>query len=262
MEKDVFIEVGGNLEESLKGNYKINAKDVLTEAWSLSKKSRVSINLGLLFCLFLSGVLFFLVASYFGDIEAMIKDPQANFAVNILVTLLVSPFLVAIEMMGIFHAVGVKTHPKLLFAFLKQGSLVAVSALLSSMLISIGLNLFVFPGLYLLVALSLVLPLVVEKRLTPIKAIIVSLKVTRFQWLSIFTAYTLLFVVLVFCFIPLIVLAGSSFQIIGGMFFFFAMSYLAPMFYNVKGIIYREIFGMKLAVKGGENNEQNVVFSA
>ena len=262
MEKDALIQVGGDLEESLKGNYKINVKAVMTEAWSLSTKSRVSINLGLLFCLFLSGALFFLVSSSFGDVKAITENQHANFAVNILVTLLVSPFLVAIEMMGIFHAVGIKTQPKVVFAFLRQGSLVAVAALLSSMLISLGLNLLIFPGLYLLVSLSLVLPLVVEKRLTPFKAILISLKVTRFQWLQIFTVYTLLFIALMCCFIPLILLSTTAFQLVGGMFFFFAMSYLAPMFYHVKGILYREIFGMKLTVKSGDKAIQDNVFSA
>ncbi|GHF01155.1 hypothetical protein [Thalassotalea profundi] len=262
MEKDAVIQVGGDLEESLKGNYKINAKSIIGEAWALTQKSRVSINLGILFCLFLSGLLFFVVASYFGDIKMMAENPQANFAVNILVTLLVSPFLVGIEMMGIFHAVGLKTHPKTLFAFLSKGSLVAVCALLSSMLISLGLSLFILPGLYLLVALSLVLPLVVEKGFTPFKAITISLKVTRFQWLSIFTVYAVLFVGLVFAFMPFILLAGSSVQLIGGMFFFFAMSYLAPLFYNVKGILYREIFGMKIAVKAGDKPADDNIFSA
>ncbi|XQW86604.1 hypothetical protein ACOYR1_07740 [Thalassotalea piscium] len=262
MEKDAVIQVGGDLEESLKGNYKINVKAVISEAWALTLQSRVSINLGVLFCLFLSGAIFFTVASYFGDIKMVLENPQANFAVNILVTLLVSPFLVAIEMMGVFHAVGIKSRPKALFAFLKQGSLVAVCALLSSILISLGLSLFVFPGLYLLVALSLVLPLVVEKRFSPFKAITISLKVTRFQWLPIFTVYALLFLGLVLSFIPLIILASSSFQLIGGVLFFFALSYLTPMFYNVKGILYREIFGMKLAIKSGENIAQDDIFTA
>lgn len=262
MEKDALIQVGGDLEESLKGNYTINVKAVINEAWTLTQQSRVAINLGILFCLFLSGVLFFVVASYFGDIKATIENPQANFAVNILVTLLVSPFLVAIEMMGVFHAVGIKTQPKALFAFLKQGSLVAVCALLSSMLISLGLNLFILPGLYLLVSLSLVLPLVVEKGFSPFKAITISLKVTRYQWFPIFLVYAVLFIGLVLTFLPFILLASSSLQLIGGMFFFFAMSYLAPMFYNVKGILYREIFGMKLAVKAGDKIVQDNIFSA
>ncbi|GAA5137354.1 hypothetical protein [Thalassotalea piscium] len=262
MEKDALIQVGGDIEESLKGNYTINVKAIINEAWALTKQSRVSINLGVLFCLFLSGMLFFLVANYFGDVKATVENPQANFAVNILITLLVSPFLVAIEMMGIFHAVGIKTQPKTLFAFLKKGSLVAVCALLSSMLISLGFSLLVFPGLYLLVALSLVLPLVVEKGFTPFKAITVSIKVTRFKWLSIFSVYSILFIGLVISFIPLILLANTSFQIIGGMFFFLSMSYLAPMFYNVKGILYREMFGMKLAIKASDTISQDNIFSA
>ncbi|WP_448565396.1 hypothetical protein [Thalassotalea ganghwensis] len=262
MDKEAVVKVGGSVEKALAGDYRINVGDVLKEAWALTKEARVSINIGLLFCLVVSGSILYFAASYFGDFKALLEDPQANLAVNVIVTLLVSPFIVAIEMMGIFHAVGVKTHPKIIFAFLKQGALVAACALLSSLIISLGLNLLIVPGVYLLVALSLTLPLIVEKRLSPFNAIVVSIKATRYQWLALFSLYGVLFFALVVAFIPMIMLANSSLQLLGGILFFLALSHLAPMFYHVKGILYREIFGMTLAVKEGQNDAQDNIFNA
>jgi hypothetical protein len=101
-------------------------------------------------------------------------------------------------------------------------------------------------------ALSLVLPLVVEKRLSPITAIVLSLKATRFQWGQLLAIYAILTLMLIAAFLPMVVLSQSSAGIVGGVMTIFALSYLAPLFYNVKGILYREIFGMQLSVTKGQ----------
>ncbi|WP_206485677.1 hypothetical protein [Thalassotalea sp. G2M2-11] len=260
MEEHSFLQVGGSVDKALKGEYSINVKQVFQEAWRNTNKSRISINLGLLFTLFVGVLVTLIVSSYMGGVEAVFKDQQASALLNILVTLIVYPFLVGVEMMGIFHAVGLKSDAKLVFAFLKRGSWVAIAALLSSTLVTIGLSLFYLPGIYLAVALSLVLPLVVEKRLSPIKAIMLSIQATRFQWFAIFLIYLLLFGALVAAVLPLVLLAKSSMAIVGGVFTLFALTYLAPMFYNVKGILYREIFGMQLQLNAKTGSDST--FSA
>jgi hypothetical protein len=118
--------------------------------------------------------------------------------------------------------------------------------LISSLFVGVGLQLFVIPGIFLAVALSLVIPLVVEKKFSPIKAIIVSLQALRFQWFKIFSLYLILISLLIVSLFPLIFLAQTSFSVIGGIIFFFSLSYLAPFYYNIKGILYREIFGLQL----------------
>jgi amino acid transporter len=176
--------------------------------------------------------------------------------------MVIYPFLVGVEMMGVFHAVGLKTNSKLIFAFLKRGSWVAVCALLTSVLITLGMSLFVFPGIYLAVALSLVLPLVVDKKLSPIKAITLSLQVTRFQWFKLLAIYSLLFLTLFLSLIPLAILAKTQFSVIGVMLFLVALTFIAPLFYNVKGILYREIFGMQLQASDVTAQQTSDTFSA
>jgi hypothetical protein len=118
------------------------------------------------------------------------------------------------------------------------------------------------PGIYLAVALSLALPLVVEKKLSPIKAIIISVQVTRFQWFKLFTIYTLLIVALFLSLLPLVILAETQLNIVGIMFFLFALTFIAPLFYNVKGILYREIFGMQIRAVDAKALPGNDSFSA
>jgi hypothetical protein len=256
------VQMGGSIEKSLKGEYTIDVSSVLKEAWQLTLQSRIAINLGLFFTLVLGVIVSLLISNAMGGIEQVIQDPQSTTLLNIVVTMIIYPFLVGVEMMGVFHAVGLKTNSKLIFAFLKRGSWVAVCALLTSVLVTLGMSLFYLPGIYLAVALSLTLPLVVEKKLSPIKAIVLSLQVTRFQWFKLLAIYTFLFLALLLSLLPLVIIANTQFSVIGVMFFLIALTFIAPLFYNVKGILYREIFGMQLQAVDVPTSQTSDTFSA
>jgi len=262
VEEKKVVQIGGSIEKSLQGQYTIDVSSVLKEAWQLTLRSRIAINLGLLFTLVLGIVVSFLISSTMGGIEQVISDPQSTTLLNIAVTMIIYPFLVGVEMMGVFHAVGIKTNSKLVFSFLNRGSWVAVCALLTSVLVTLGMSLFFLPGIYLAVALSLVLPLVVEKKLSPIKAISLSLQVTRFQWIKLLAIYTFLFIALFLSLLPLVILAETQLSVVGVVIFLFSLTFLAPLFYNVKGILYREIFGMQLLAVDVKSNQTSDTFSA
>jgi len=264
VDEQKIVQVGGSIEQSLQGQYTIDVSSVLKEAWQLTLGSRIAINLGLLFTLVLAVIVSIVISGSMGGIEEVIKDPQSSTLLNIVVVLIISPLLVGVEMMGIFHAVGLKTNSKMIFSFLKRGSWVAVCALLTSVLISLGMNLFILPGIYLSAAFSLALPLVVEKNLSPLKAIILSLKVTRFQWFKLVAIYALLLITLFVSLLPIVILAQTQLSVIGVMIFLVALTFIAPLFYNVKGILYREIFGMQLSATNTDAtpNQTNDTFSA
>tara|TARA_R110002050_G_scaffold61603_6_gene136085 strand:+ start:597 stop:1430 length:834 start_codon:yes stop_codon:yes gene_type:complete len=246
-EKITIVQVGGNIESALKGDYQIDVKTILTEAWEQTLKSRLAINLGLLFSLLLGMLVSFIVSNYLGGIEVVIADPKASMILNLIVTVAVWPFVGGIEMMGVQHAIGMKTHAKMIFSFLSRASWVVLCALFTSILISIGFQLFVLPGIFLAVTLSLTIPLVIEKKMTPMKAIILSIQTLRFKFFAILYLYFILLLSLVVLFMPLAFLLESSFAPLGVMILLIGVSFLAPLFYNVKGILYREIFGISLA---------------
>lgn len=262
MENNKLINVGGNIESAEQGQYSIDIKLVLQEAWSLTHKSRLPIIAGALICTVITLFIVFIASQYLGGVENALKDMQAQYIINILVTLVVSPFIAGIEMMGVFHAVGLKTQPKLVFSFLNKGAVIAICALLSSTLSSLGFNLLILPGIFLLVTLSLTVPLVVEKNIMPIKAIILSVKSLRFQFFKLLAIYGILFMALLLSTFPLLLLFKSGFEIIGVAFLLFALTYLAPLFYNTKGILYREIFGVQLNASEGPIQGDSGNFSA
>jgi len=261
-EKITIVQVGGNIESALKGDYQIDVKAILTEAWQQTLKSRLAINLGLLFSLALGVLVSFIVSNYLGGIEAVLANPEASMLLNVVVTIAVWPFVGGVEMMGVLHAIGMKTDAKMTFAFLKRASWVVLCALFTSVLISLGFQLLILPGIFLAVTLSLTIPLVIEKKMTPMKAIVLSIQTLRFKFLSLFALYFILFMSLVVLFIPLALLLESSIAPLGIMIFLLGISFLAPLFYNVKGILYREIFGVSLATNDASKRDSDAASSS
>lgn len=248
-EKNIIVSIGGSVECAVKGEYSIDVKAVLSEAWQHTVKSRMSINLALFFVLIFGMIVSFIASSFFGGVElvleeAQTKDSQALQVINVIVTIAVWPFMAGIEMMGVFHAVNRPTQSKMALSFLHRGSWVALCALLTSLLISIGFQLLIVPGVLLAVLLSLTIPLVVEKKLTPVQAIILSIKALRFKIVPLLSIYVVLFMVLILLTLPIALLIESSLAPLGIVVFLFGFSYLAPWYYNVKGVLYRQIFGV------------------
>ncbi len=248
-EKNIIVSIGGSVERAVKGEYSIDVKAVLSEAWQYTLKSRMSINLALLLVLIFGMIVSFIASSFFGGIELVVENAQAGNSevlqmINVIVTIAVWPFIAGIEMMGVFHAINRPTQSKMVLSFLHRGSWVALCALLTSLLINIGLQLLIIPGVLLAVMLSLTVPLVVEKKLTPVQAIVLSIKALRFKIVPLLSIYSVLFMALICLTLPIALLIQSSLAPLAIMVFLFGFSYLAPWYYNVKGVLYREIFGV------------------
>lgn len=243
-EKNIVVSIGGSVERAVKGEYSIDVKAVLSEAWQHTIKSRMSINVALLLVLIFGMMVSFIASSFFGGIELVIKDPQLLQLINVIVTIAVWPFIAGIEMMGVYHAINRPTKSKMALSFLHRGSWVALCALLTSILISIGFQLLIVPGVLLAVLLSLTVPLVVEKKLTPVQAIVLSIKALRFKIVPLLSIYIVLFLALIGLTLPIALLIESSLAPLGIVVFLFGFSYLAPWYYNIKGVLYREIFGV------------------
>ena len=243
------VSIGGSVEKAIKGEYSIDVKAVLTEAWQNTLKSRISINLGLLAVLFLGMFVSYVASSFFGGIDVVFKaaqneGSQALQMINIVVTIAIWPFIAGIEMMGISHAINKPTQSKMIFSFLHRGSWVALCALLTSLLISIGVQLFIIPGVLLTVMLSLTVPLVIDKKLSPVQAITLSIKALRFKLMPLLVIYFALFMAFILLLLPIALLIDSSLAPIGIVIFLVGISYVAPWYYNVKGVLYRDIFGV------------------
>jgi hypothetical protein len=262
VEKHSIIQVGGNVNSAIKGEYHLDIASILKEAWQKTQQSRQAINGGLAFVFILGALVSYATGQYFGGIEEAFKDPQSLMLIQTVVSLAIWPFLAGVEMMGVLHSVGVNTNSKLIFAFLKRGSWVVICGLFTSILVSVGFQLLIVPGIFLAVIFSLTIPLVVEKKFSPLKAMVVSIQALRFQWLKLFSVYLILIAALILATIPLLLTGQSNMVFIAIVLFFFCLSYLAPLFYNVKGILYREIFGLTIQTNQSKPSLPDDVFLA
>lgn len=242
-----------SLDNALTGQYTLNVNSILREAWQMTLQSRMSINVGLCFILLLGTMVSLIASNFMGGIEAVLTDPKAMSLLNIIVTVVIWPFLAGVEMMGVHHAHQQKTRAIMVFSFLQRGSWVALCALLTSILISLGFQLLVLPGVFFAVVLSLTIPLVVDKKLSPFQAIKISILSLRFKFFQLFRLYLLLFIALIALVTPIALLAESELSPLAIILFIFGMSFLAPTYYNVKGIVYREVFD----IKDDKNNVQS-----
>ncbi len=242
MSEKKYIQIGGSPDKAVQGDYTLNPNAILKEGWQLTASTKQPILLGLIMVILIGMVFSIITSSYLGGMEVVIQDANKQMVLNLVVTVVLWPFIAGIEMMGISHAIGIKTQANMIFSFLKRSAFIALGALIITSLTSLGFYL-ILPGIYLTVALSLTVPLIVEKRMSPTAAILLSIKATRFQFFKMLHIYLVLFSVLIAALLP--GLLGLP-AIISAVVFFVVMSYLAPMFYNVKGILYREIFGVKM----------------
>ncbi|GGD52722.1 hypothetical protein [Lacimicrobium alkaliphilum] len=241
------LELGGNMSKALAGDYNFDLQAVLKEAWSITQVTKWSLLQALL--MVFSLVLLVVVIS-FNLIQSQgmdILDPQVQFYLELLITLLTAPLLTGLLMMGINHSVGGVSRPAHLFHFVPRTLILVLATLMTSLLVNLGLMLLVIPGLYLMIACSFTLPLVAEKGLTPWRAIYTSVRAVSHKWPQ--------FVILYLLFAMLFMLVIATLGI--------ALIWVGPLYYNVKGVLYRDIFGIAVRFKPdkGEKNAETVFYA-
>ncbi|KJG36335.1 membrane protein [Photobacterium angustum] len=236
--------IGGSIEKALKGEVELQPVTVLAEAWKITGKNIFSF-LPAVICLFLAQVALLLLG-----LEVQLGSPtvffdafitgqgftaeilKAGFMANFWSDVLIAPLYVGVSLMALNHAVGLPSKPS---QIVKGFSFTLVSLITMLLLSSIqGLGSSVFPliGLFLTMALSMAILLVCEKKVSPIKAIQYSFMATIRKVLPM----TAIYIVIMLMFFISIATAGIG------------LIWTLPFFFNVKGIIYRNMFGVTLQV--------------
>ena len=236
--------IGGSIEKALKGEVELQPVTVLAEAWKITGKNIFSF-LPAVICLFLAQVALLLLG-----LEVQLGSPtvffdafitgqgftpeilKAGFMANFWSDVLIAPLYVGVSLMALNHAVGLPSKPS---QIVKGFSFTLVSLITMLLLSSIqGLGSSVFPliGLFLTMALSMAILLVCEKKVSPIKAIQYSFMATIRKVLPM----TAIYIVIMLMFFISIATAGIG------------LIWTLPFFFNLKGIIYRNMFGVTLQV--------------
>lgn len=232
----------GSMEKALSGQYEVDFRTVLEEGWEITKTRKSAILQGMVFVFALLVVVTLASIQLFGLSEEDWQKDENRFVIDFLVNVLVAPFAAALMMMGIKHSVNETPPSGFLFNFVPQIFILSIATIMIGLVVQLGLIVLIVPGLYLMIATGFTIPLMLEKSLTPGRAMLISIKAVNHKWFEFIKIYSF------FALLGMLVIIT----------FGVALIWVIPFYYNVKGVLFRNIFGLEhLSVKSEINEVSN-----
>jgi hypothetical protein len=221
-----------HIQRMLAKQYDFDVKQVLVRARELSAFNNWVLVQGILLIFATAFVLGFIFISVFGintpeDVAALTNTQNA--VASLLINVVLAPLFAGVAMLAINSARGFKVQAVHTFNYISFILPLGVATLLISIGVDIGMILLVVPAFYIFMATTFTLPLIVDKQLSPISAIILSVRMTNaylFQMSTLFLIFFALFVGVILT-------------------FGFALIWVGPYFFNVRAVLYNELFCSK-----------------
>ena len=229
------------LSQTLAKAYEFDIKALLSKAASLTKSNFGTLLQGSL-VLFLT----FVVLGVFAQQYITVHDDgtytfEHQSIIEIAAICIVAPLLTGLYMIGVTQARGLKTSVFTIFQYFPLLFLLALTQLVNSILVQLGLVLLLLPGIYFYIASSFALMLVADRKMTPISAIILSCRVFNAYWsqiAAVFVVFTLLFITA-----PLT---------LG-----FSLIWVLPFYFSMMGLLYQELIGEQGQRTDASENDVN-----
>lgn len=246
MNKTHFV-LGGDLQKSLSEGYILDFKQLFKDAFAITRSHYrpliVACIITIMFVTFLYMFSFETLAGL-SDISQII----VNFIFS---SFIVTPLVTGLQMMGIHHAIGLKSRSTDIFNYFNIVLKLALASVIINVIVylltvffnqilgDLGLQVALVIILYLNMTFCMVYPLIAEKKIAPQLAIKLSFQLVN-KNLRQFT----------FLFMLLILLGGLSLLPSGlGLFLFI------PFYFNVMGIVYRQMCGVSIVATEIEKND-------
>lgn len=235
MHKKHFV-LGGDLKKSLTEGYQLEFKSLFKDAFVITRKHYFPLVIACLFTIILLAGCYQLT---FGA-SANLNETGQLIGNYIIALIVAPPLLTGLQMMGVHHAIGLKTKSIDLFHYVRITLKLSLATLIISLINNIisvvltqtmgntGFVISIVVLLYLNMAFSLVYPLIAEKKVTAQTALLLSFKLVHKNLLQ----FTLLFIFLALLFVLALLPSGL------GMFIFI------PFYFNLMGIVYRQLCGV------------------
>ncbi len=255
MEEQKQFEIqGGSLEKSLNGETPLDLKALAKEAWDLSKNTKTAVLHGVLLLFFIAIVFAWVLQSIFGITDLSIVPPRMMISLKVAGIIVTTPIIATMFLLGISHSVGIKPRFLSILKNVMGSVLVILLALLLAAMSDVGsllgsqvsVLLGVAVLFYINLATGFSIMLLVEKRLAPSQCVIQSFKVFHKYWMPLSIFYIVYYCCL----------------ILGALSLGFAYIWIIPFFINMKGILYRELFGVKVRSVKNQSNSDETVFHA
>lgn len=216
-----------HLDHGLQGKGRPQLGAMVREAWQLSLRPNL-----LFFCLVMIMSLLFYVAFEWGtkalDARGLERE-QAVALVMMIAVMMVSPLTAMLELMGVKIAMGDQITRQDLQVCIRAWPRLVLLTLTILIVVDLGLALWVAPGIYLIVSLSLANLVLVIFGASPLQAAIWAIRVAHHHWWVVGGVMALAALALT----------------IGSMGFGLGLIWLAPFAFILRGILFRELFGLQ-----------------
>lgn len=221
----------GSLEKGRSGDYQLAVGAVVREAWERVAGNKGTIWLAILLYCVVNIALSFVLGWLTGSPgETPQEASPMGLVQQAFVAFATIPLWVGITFIGVAIASDRPARATSIVSWYGKIIKLFVTYVLMMLMILIGLLLLVLPGVYLMVAYQLALPLVADKDLGPWEALETSRKAVTHKWFTFFGLWLIAAVVIM-----------ASMLLIG-----IPMIWLLPAFIIGAGILYRNTFGVEL----------------
>lgn len=248
MNKTHFV-LGGDLKKSLTEGYTLDYKKIFKDGFAITRSNYTPLTIA---CILTVGIVSLIFTLNYEALVGLSEIKQL--IINLIFSsFVVTPLVTGLHMMGINHAVGLKSRSidvfiyfniilKLALASLIMNIIIfALNLFLTKILGDIGQGLSYIVMIYFNVVFSLVYPLIAEKKFAPSLSIKLSFQLINKNLLQ----FTLLFVFLTLMAVIAILPSGL------GLFLF------VPFYFNVMGIVYRQICGVGVVATQVAKNDND-----
>ena len=253
-EQKQFKMQGGSLEQSLKGETELDLKAIAEEAWNLSKNTKTFVLHGVLLLFFIAIVFAWVLQSWFGISDLSVVPQSMMISLKVAGIIVTTPIIATMFLLGISHSVGIQPRFSSILKNVMGSILVILLALLLAAMSDVGSfvgsQISVLLGVAMLFYINLAtgfsIMLLIEKRLAPSQSVVQSLKVFHKYWMPLSVFYVVYYLCL----------------FLGALSLGFAYIWIIPFFINMKGILYRELFGVKVLNVNSQSNPDESIFHA
>lgn len=245
--------LGGTVEQALTGQYELKMGAVLREAWDCTVKHFLSFSPAIVMLLIVQlGIFYIALHLQLGDpsvVLAALTNPdkfdhniiQSIFVANFSYEVVSAPIYAGVSLMAMSHAAGLSTRSRHIGKGLQFTIPVIIATLFSLVMQGIAGMILPFLSMYFSLAFSNSILLICEKRVPPLQALLLSLRAVNkkiFVLAGIYGITMLMFIV-------------------AALFYGIGLIVVLPFFFHVKGIIYRNMFGIRLRIITNNDNNGN-----
>ncbi len=225
----------GSLERAVNGDYSFTISEILAEAWEKVSGAKLKIIAAFFIYIVIASLItgfisLFLDAQPYYDAELLIQ----GFAIDTLIGWIASPVTIPLSLglllLGYARANDEELRIDSIFNYYVLVWPLFFASILITMLTYIGFALLILPGIYLSIAYSFTLPLMVDKKLDIWGAMEVSRVAVTKEWFTIFGVNVSLVLLTVLSAIPLGI----------------GLIWTLPLVMIAQGVMYRKIFGWKI----------------